>query len=135
MNDAIRSRIEAQGFLGLDDRMIGRLNYWLRLSPAICMIWAAIGTALESSPVLWALAPFALLGGVATRPSLRSPLQIRRTTIDERATYSTQSTSAKVCLPTRYGYDCDSRMEFSIRTDVVRSDPWLGTGYRSVCER
>ena len=62
MNDVIRSRIEAQGFLGLDDQTVRHLNYWLRLSPAICMIWAAIGTALESAPVLWALAPFALLG-------------------------------------------------------------------------
>ena len=64
MNDVIRSRIEAQGFLGLDDQTVRRLNYWLRLSPAICMIWAAIGTALESAPVLWALAPFALLGAL-----------------------------------------------------------------------
>src|SRR5262249_50290832 len=39
MNDVTRSRIEAQGFLGLDDRIIDELNYWLRLSPAICMIW------------------------------------------------------------------------------------------------
>ena len=64
MNEVIRRRIEAQGFLGLDDRTVGHLNYWLRLSPAICMIWAAIGTALESAPVLWALAPFALLGAL-----------------------------------------------------------------------
>jgi Domain of unknown function (DUF4395) len=64
MNDVTRSRIEAQGFLGLDDRMIDQLNYWLRLSPAICMMWTAIGTVLESAPVLWALAPFALLGAL-----------------------------------------------------------------------
>ena len=64
MNDAMRGRVEAQGFLGLDDQTIDHLNYWLRLSPAICMIWAAIGTALESAPVLWALAPFALLGAL-----------------------------------------------------------------------
>jgi len=64
MNEVIRSRIEAQGFLGLDDQTVSHLNYWLRLSPAMCMIWAAIGTALESAPVLWALAPFALLGAL-----------------------------------------------------------------------
>lgn len=28
----------------------------LRLSPAICMVWAAIGTALASPTILWALA-------------------------------------------------------------------------------
>lgn len=60
----VRRRVEAQGFLGLDDRMIGQINYWLRLSPAICMIWVAIGTALQSAPVLWTLAPFALLGAL-----------------------------------------------------------------------
>ena len=67
MNNVMRSRVEAQGFLGLDDRMIGHLNHWLRLSPAICMMWAAIGTALESAPVLWALSPFALLGALLPR--------------------------------------------------------------------
>jgi len=64
MNEVIRSRVEAQGFLGLDDRTVGHLNYWLRLSPAICMIWAAIGTGLESALMLWALTPFALLGAL-----------------------------------------------------------------------
>jgi hypothetical protein len=64
MNEVMRSRVEAQGFLGLDDQTVGQLNYSLRLSPAICMIWAAIGTALQSPAVLWALAPFALLGAL-----------------------------------------------------------------------
>jgi len=67
MNDTssiVRTRVEAQGFLGLDDRMIAQVNYWLRLSPAICMIWTAIGTALQSATVLWLLVPFALLGAL-----------------------------------------------------------------------
>ncbi|MFO0706354.1 MAG: DUF4395 family protein [Nitrospira sp.] len=59
-----RRRIEAQGFLGLDDRQIGQIKFWLRLSPAICMTWTAWGTVLQSAPVLWALAPFALLGAL-----------------------------------------------------------------------
>ncbi len=59
-----RGRIEAQGFLGLDDRTIQEVNFWLRLSPAICITWTAIGTALQSVPALWALAPFALLGAL-----------------------------------------------------------------------
>ena len=61
---SVRRRVEAQGFLGLDDRTIGHLNYWLRLSPAICMIWAGIGTAVQSATVFWTLAPFALLGAL-----------------------------------------------------------------------
>jgi hypothetical protein len=44
-----RNRIEAQGFLGFDDRTLTEINYWLRLSPAICMVWPAIGTALISA--------------------------------------------------------------------------------------
>jgi hypothetical protein len=61
---AVRDRIEAQGFLGLDDRTVLQINRWLRLSPAICMIWAAIGTALQSAAVLWWLVPFAALGAI-----------------------------------------------------------------------
>jgi hypothetical protein len=57
-----RNRIEAQGFLCFDDRTLTEINYWLRLSPAICMVWAAIGTALNSASILRALVPFALLG-------------------------------------------------------------------------
>src|SRR5689334_16036590 len=59
-----RSRIEAQGVLGLDDPTLTQINYWLRLSPALCMVWAALGTALNSAWILWALVPFALLGAV-----------------------------------------------------------------------
>ena len=60
----IRERIQAQGFCGLDDATYAKINCPLRLSPAICMIWAALGTALASPTVLWALAPFALLGAI-----------------------------------------------------------------------
>ena len=133
MNDGVRSRVEAQGFLGLDDRMIGHLNYWLRLSPAICMIWAAIGTALESAPVLWALAPFALLGVLL--PGHPFDLLYRFGVQPMTSGLPTQSTSAKVCLLTGYPHDCDSRMEFSISMDIVRSDLWVGTGVRSLRER
>ena len=35
-----RNRIEAQGFLGFDYRALTEIDYWLRLSPAICMVWA-----------------------------------------------------------------------------------------------
>ncbi len=62
--NTVRARIEAQGFLGLDDHTLSQINYWLRLSPAICMIWAAIGTALSSAIILWALVPFAALGAL-----------------------------------------------------------------------
>lgn len=57
-----RTRIEAQGFLDLDDRTLSQINFWLRLSPAICMVWAAVGTALNSATILWSLVPFAAAG-------------------------------------------------------------------------
>lgn len=58
----IRARLLAQGFCGLNDRTYELLNYPLRLAPAICMVWAAAGTALASVAILWALVPFAALG-------------------------------------------------------------------------
>jgi len=61
-----RTNIQAQGFCGLDDETYAQINYPLRLSPAICMVWAAIGTALGSATILWALAPFAALGAIFT---------------------------------------------------------------------
>jgi hypothetical protein len=59
-----RRRIEAQGFVGLDDHALAAIQYWLRLSPAICMVWTAVGLLRGSPMVLWALAPFAALGAV-----------------------------------------------------------------------
>ncbi len=61
-----KARIEAQGFVDLDDRTLAQINYWLRLSPAICMVWVAVGTALSSPTILWSLVPFAALGAILT---------------------------------------------------------------------
>jgi hypothetical protein len=59
-----RARIEAQGFCDLDAQTYAQINYPLRLSPAICMVWTAVGTAVESHIILWALVPFAALGAL-----------------------------------------------------------------------
>ncbi len=59
-SEVTRANIRAQGFCGLADETYAQINYPLRLSPAICMIWAAVGTAMASPAVLWALAPFAV---------------------------------------------------------------------------
>jgi hypothetical protein len=64
LTPTIRERIEAQGFCGLDDNTCAQIKYALRLSPAICMIWTAVGTALASSTILWVLVPFAALGAI-----------------------------------------------------------------------
>jgi hypothetical protein len=60
----VRKRIEAQGFTGLSDTTLSGINYGLRLAPALCMVWAAVGTALASPAVLWSLLPLALLGAI-----------------------------------------------------------------------
>jgi hypothetical protein len=59
-----RERIQAQGFCDLDDAMYSQINFPLRLAPALCMVWAATGTALASSTILWFLAPFAAFGAI-----------------------------------------------------------------------
>jgi hypothetical protein len=64
VSSTVCERIQAQGFCGLDDKTCEQINYPLRLSPAICMVWAAVGTALASPTILWALAPFAALGAI-----------------------------------------------------------------------
>jgi hypothetical protein len=64
ISTTVRERLQAQGFCGLDDTMYVQINYPLRLSPAICMAWTAVGTALASPTTLWALTPFAALGAI-----------------------------------------------------------------------
>ena len=59
-----KARIEAQGFVGLDAGTLTGINYWLRLAPAICMAWTAVGTALSSPAIVAALVPFAALGAI-----------------------------------------------------------------------
>ena len=60
----VRERIQAQGFCGLDDKTCALINHPLRLSPAICMVWATLGIALASPTILWVLVPFAALGAI-----------------------------------------------------------------------
>jgi hypothetical protein len=59
-----RRRLEAQGFVDLDDATLAETGPWLRLAPAICAAWTGAGTARRSSAVIWALMPFAALGAM-----------------------------------------------------------------------
>jgi hypothetical protein len=59
-----RTRLEAQGFGGLDDTALEELAPWLRWSPAICTLTMAVGIAMKSPTVLWALAAIAFLGAL-----------------------------------------------------------------------
>jgi hypothetical protein len=56
--------VELQGFTGLDDDTVRRVDYGLRFSPLVCLSVTAIGTALASGTVLWWLLPFAVAGAV-----------------------------------------------------------------------
>jgi hypothetical protein len=59
-----RRRLEAQGFLGLDDAALAEIGPWLRWSPVLCTAVMATGTILASPPVLWSLAAVAALGAI-----------------------------------------------------------------------
>ena len=59
-----RRWVEMQGFVGLDDETLSAVEPWLRLAPAMCMIWTGIGTLKASWLIIWSLVPFALLGAV-----------------------------------------------------------------------
>jgi hypothetical protein len=63
--ETARKRLEMQGFIGLTDDEIRQFNYWLRLAPALCLTWVAVGLAYGSPVVLAMLVPFAFLGGVS----------------------------------------------------------------------
>jgi Domain of unknown function (DUF4395) len=58
----VRRRLEAQGFLGLDEVALAEIGPWLRWSPVLCAVVMAIGTIFASPPILWGLAAIALLG-------------------------------------------------------------------------
>jgi hypothetical protein len=62
VNPTVRSRLEAQGFCGLDDAALQQLAPWLRWSPAIGTLVMVIGVAFQSSAVLWLLAATTLVG-------------------------------------------------------------------------
>jgi hypothetical protein len=60
----VRCRLEAQGFLGLDDATLNELGPWLRWSPVICTIVMTVGVILQSPAVLWGLAVAAFFGAL-----------------------------------------------------------------------
>lgn len=60
----VRRRLEAQGFLGLDDVALAEIGPWLRWSPALCAAFMAAGTIFASAPALVALAGIAAVGAV-----------------------------------------------------------------------
>ncbi len=64
VSPTVRRRLERQGFVGFGDDELAEAAPWLRFSPALCAAVMAVGTALASPAVLWALAAPAALGTV-----------------------------------------------------------------------
>ncbi|MFD4429233.1 hypothetical protein, partial [Nocardia sp. NPDC058497] len=60
VRSAVRCRLEAQGYRGLDDATLEQLAPWLRWSPALCTIAIVIGVATRSPVVLCSIAGIAL---------------------------------------------------------------------------
>jgi Domain of unknown function (DUF4395) len=59
-----RQRLVMQGFACVDDETLLAIRPWLRLGPAICGAWTMAALIWRSAPGLWALVPFAALGGL-----------------------------------------------------------------------
>lgn len=64
VSPVMRSRLEAQGFFGLDDAGLAEVGPWLRWSPSLCTLCMVAGVLLTSPLILWALAATALLGAL-----------------------------------------------------------------------
>jgi hypothetical protein len=62
LSNHTRTRLEMQGFVGLSDETLAEVRPWLRLAPAVCMIWTVVASALASPIMIWALTPLAALG-------------------------------------------------------------------------
>jgi hypothetical protein len=57
-------RLSVQGFSNVDEAWLAEIAPWLRFSPALCAMAAAVGTLTGSPAILLALAATAFLGAV-----------------------------------------------------------------------
>jgi len=62
VNPTVRSRLEAQGFCGLDDATLEKLAPWMRWTYTLGTLVTVIGVALMSPVVLWTLAAVTSVG-------------------------------------------------------------------------
>ncbi len=66
MNNA-RSRLEAQGYVGVGGRTLADIQFGLRFSPALCAAGVALGTALASPAILAVMMATAVVGASTSR--------------------------------------------------------------------
>ena len=124
ISSTAKARIEAQGFVGLDDGPLAQIDYWLRLSPAICMLWAAVGTATEHNNLVVA-GPVCRTGRSPDRPSFRCTLQLWLSVRGAWSTLAEVSTAPAFGMPDGDGRDSWSGLELSVRTYSGRTHPRL----------
>jgi hypothetical protein len=62
VNPTVRSRLEAQGFCGLDDARLEELAPWMRWTYTIGTVVTVTGVVLMSPGVLWTLAAITCVG-------------------------------------------------------------------------
>ena len=62
VNPTVRSRLEAQGFCGLDEEALDELAPWMRWTYTLGMLVTIIGVAMTSPVVLWSLAAVTAVG-------------------------------------------------------------------------
>lgn len=59
-----RKRLDMQGFVDQSDAALAEIRPWLRVSPALTVIWMTAGLFLGSAKVIWAMIPFSILGAM-----------------------------------------------------------------------
>lgn len=64
---ATRSRLEAQGYVGVAERSLADIEFGLRFSPALCALGVAIGTALASPVAILVMMATAAVGAATPR--------------------------------------------------------------------
>jgi hypothetical protein len=62
VNPIVRSRLEAQGFCGLNDKTLAELAPWMRWTYTLGTLVTLIGVTLTSPVVLWVLAAITSVG-------------------------------------------------------------------------
>jgi hypothetical protein len=78
VNPTVRSRLEAQGFCGLDDKTFAELAPWMRWTYTLGTLVTLIGVTLMSPSVLWSLAAIMSVGIFLTVVSRRNAPSERR---------------------------------------------------------
>jgi hypothetical protein len=62
--ESTRRLLELQGFYGVEDSELSKVDSGLRVSPVICAMTVAVATITANANLFWGLLPFALAGAL-----------------------------------------------------------------------